>query len=51
MEQNCEPGKINLSGSTFKEVLTKVEYTYRGKVEAKNKGEIDMYYLNRIFEL
>ena len=51
MEQNCEPGKINLSGSTFKEVLTRVEYTYRGKVEAKNKGEIDMYYLNRIFEL
>ncbi len=51
MEQNCEPGKINLSGSTFKEVLTKIEYTYRGKVEAKNKGEIDMYYLNRIFEL
>ena len=51
MEQNCEPGKINLSGSTFKDVLTKVEYTYRGKVEAKNKGEIDMYYLNRIFEL
>jgi adenylate cyclase len=51
MEQNCEPGKINLSGSTFKEVHSKIEYTYRGKVEAKNKGEIDMYYLNRIFEL
>lgn len=50
MEQNCEPGKINFSGDTFAEISDKIEYTYRGKVEAKNKGDMDMYYLNRIFE-
>ncbi len=29
-------------------VKDKFECEYRGKVNAKNKGDIDMYYLNRI---
>ena len=45
MEQNCEPGKINLSGSTFELIKGHHKCSYRGKIEAKNKGRIDMYYL------
>jgi class 3 adenylate cyclase len=45
MEQNCEPGKINLSGSTFELIKGTHKCTYRGKIEAKNKGRIDMYYV------
>jgi class 3 adenylate cyclase len=46
MEQNSESGKINISGSTYELVKEKFHCTYRGKIEAKNKGEIDMYYIN-----
>ncbi len=45
MEQNSESGKINVSESTFQLVKNDFEFEYRGKVMAKNKGEIDMYYL------
>ena len=46
MEQNCEEGKINISDSTYQLVKEKYACEYRGKIEAKNKGGIDMYYLN-----
>jgi len=45
MEQNCEPGKINLSGTTYELIKGLHKCTYRGKIEAKNKGRIDMYYV------
>jgi class 3 adenylate cyclase len=45
MEQNSLPGKINISSTTWKLVKDKFQCTYRGKIEAKNKGEIDMYFL------
>lgn len=45
MEQNSEEGKINISGSTYELVRTKFNCTYRGKIEAKNKGMIDMYFV------
>ena len=47
MEQNSEAGKINISGSTYELVKDKIACTYRGKIQAKNKGEIDMYFVNR----
>jgi class 3 adenylate cyclase len=45
MEQNSEPGKINISEATY--VLLKGQFNcvYRGKIEAKNKGVIDMYFV------
>lgn len=45
LEQNCEPGRINVSRKTYE--LGKDQFTFesRGKVVAKNKGEIEMYYL------
>ncbi len=47
MEQSGEVGKINISGITYELVKDKFDCTYRGKVSAKNKGEIDMYFVER----
>jgi class 3 adenylate cyclase/tetratricopeptide (TPR) repeat protein len=43
MESSGIPGKVNISGATFELVKNRFKCTYRGKVAAKNKGEIDMY--------
>ncbi len=45
MEQTGEVGKINISGVTYELVKDKFDCTYRGKISAKNKGEIDMYFV------
>ena len=47
MEQNSEAGKINISGSTYDLVKDKFNCVYRGKIQAKNKGEIDMFFVER----
>jgi len=43
MESSGIPGKVNISGDTYKLVKDHFKCSYRGKIEAKNKGEIDMY--------
>lgn len=48
MESSGAPGKINISGSTYEYVKDFFDCTYRGKVQAKNKGAIDMYFVERI---
>ena len=48
MESSGEPGQVNISGSTYAIVKDHFECEYRGKVQAKNKGEIDMYFVTRI---
>lgn len=48
MEQHGEEGKINISGTTYELVKGKVSCTHRGKIEAKNKGQIEMYFVNGI---
>ena len=45
METNSEAGRINISASTYNCLSQKFNCTYRGKIDAKNKGKIDMYYL------
>lgn len=45
MEQNSVAGKINISGATYDLIKNDFECEYRGKVAAKNKGEIDMYFV------
>lgn len=45
MESGSEPGKINISGSTYELVKDQFTCVYRGKLEAKNKGMIDMYFV------
>lgn len=48
MESNGDIGKINISDTTFEIVKDYFECDYRGKIEAKNKGMIDMYFLKRL---
>ncbi|MEM6966038.1 MAG: adenylate/guanylate cyclase domain-containing protein, partial [Bacteroidota bacterium] len=43
MESSSQPGKINLSGATYKLVRDFFETQYRGKIDARNKGKVDMY--------
>jgi class 3 adenylate cyclase len=44
MEQSCEPGHVNVSGMARSLVMDEFEWTFRGKIAAKNKGELEMYY-------
>ncbi|MFT4857000.1 MAG: class 3 adenylate cyclase [Algoriphagus sp.] len=46
MEQNSKPNKINISGSTYELIKNTISCTYRGKIAAKNKGMIDMYFVD-----
>jgi predicted metal-dependent HD superfamily phosphohydrolase len=48
MEMSGKPDKVNVSGSTYELIRPYFDCTYRGKVPAKNKGEIDMYFVERI---
>lgn len=45
IEANSEAGKINISGSTYEIVKEEFSCTYRGKIHAKGKGEVDMYFV------
>ena len=45
MESSGEAGKVNISGSTYELVKGKFNCRHRGKIHAKNKGEIDMYFI------
>jgi adenylate cyclase len=47
MESSGEPGRINISGETYALVHTRFRCEYRGKIAAKNKGEIDMYFVEK----
>jgi histidine kinase len=45
MESSGVPGKVNISGATYRQIKDKFNCTYRGKIAAKNKGDIDMYFV------
>lgn len=45
MESNGEPGRVNISAATYELIKDKYACTYRGKIFAKNIGEIDMYFV------
>lgn len=46
MTSGCDPQKINISGVTYNKIKSKFDCVYRGKLNAKGKGEIDMYFVN-----
>ena len=48
MESSGAVGMVNISGATYEQVKEQTQCTYRGKIPAKNKGEIDMYFVDRI---
>jgi len=45
MESLGEPGRINISDSTYQLVKHTIKCEYRGKIHAKGKGELDMYFV------
>ncbi len=45
MESSGEPGKINISQTTYELVKDKFTCIYRGELEAKNKGMLKMYFV------
>ena len=47
MEQHSDAGKINISGSTYELIKNKFKCVHRGKIQAKNKGEIDMFFIEQ----
>jgi class 3 adenylate cyclase/ligand-binding sensor domain-containing protein len=47
MQTNGEEGRVNISKSTFELVKGQFNCSYRGKIAAKNKGDVDMYFVER----
>jgi class 3 adenylate cyclase len=45
MESSGEVGKVNISQTTYDLVKDKFNCVHRGKIKAKGKGEIDMYFV------
>ncbi len=47
MESNGAPGLVNISSTTYELVKDRFECTHRGKIYAKNVGDIDMYFVEK----
>jgi adenylate cyclase len=47
VESNGQEGRVNISEATYSLVKYNFECEYRGKVQAKNKGLIDMYFVKK----
>ena len=50
MEQNSEVGKINISENTYELVKDAFDCTYRGEIQAKNKGMVHMFFAEPLKE-
>lgn len=48
MESSGEIGRVNISGYTYDLICEDYDCEYRGKVEAKGKGAMDMYFVRGI---
>lgn len=46
MEQNSQPGRINISAATYELIKNEFNCETRGSVETKGKGAIEMYFVN-----
>lgn len=46
LEQNGAPGRINISQTTYELIRGSYRCEYRGKIAAKNKGEVEMYFVD-----
>ncbi len=45
LEETSEPGRVNISSHTFSHVKDHFTFEPRGHISAKNKGEIEMYWV------
>jgi len=48
MEMHGEPGQVNISGNTYDYISPYFECTYRGKIQTKHNGMLDMYFVEGI---
>ncbi|MBX2980052.1 MAG: hypothetical protein KF905_12210 [Flavobacteriales bacterium] len=48
MESNGQPGHLNVSGSTYAQIMDFVEARPRGPIKVKGKGEVQMYFVERL---
>jgi adenylate cyclase len=46
MESSGEAGKVNISSATYNFIKDHYNCTHRGKISAKNIGEVDMYFVD-----
>lgn len=47
IESSGIPGEVNISQETFEKIKDLFICDHRGKIKAKNKGEIDMYLVKK----
>jgi adenylate cyclase len=50
MESNGVPGHVNISSATYELIKDRYACIHRGKIYAKNVGEIDMYFIDHEIE-
>ena len=48
MESTSEPGRVNVSGTTYQLIKKYFDCEFRGKQEVKGKGLVEMYFVNGI---
>ena len=48
MENNSEAGKVNISGTTYAQVMDYLDVQPRGPINVKGKGELNMYFVLRL---
>ena len=46
LESKSEAGKVNISASTYALINKKFNCEFRGKIPVKNRGEIEMYFVD-----
>jgi len=46
MESNSEPGRINISETTYEIIKDNYSCQFRGEIEAKNRGKLKMYFVD-----
>lgn len=47
MESSGSPGRVNISEKTYEMVKDRFECSHRGKIHAKNLGDINMYFIEK----
>ena len=47
MESASSVGRVNVSESTYQIIRNQFECEHRGRIEAKNRGFLEMYFVNR----
>ena len=48
LEQNGEPGRVNISATTYQQVNEMFDTVERGKITSGKKGDIPMYFVSRL---